>query len=300
MTRRDPTQQTPPGALGGQGGFSGFARSRPVGAFLVLALGIGWPVLAIPAVVEVPGEPFLLALVYLGLLLPALVVTRAAGGPGSVRRLLGRVLMWRFSPLRWLVILFGVPVLTVGVAAAFGTLESPANGWLGVLGAYLLATLVFPALVINVWEETAWAGFAQSRLMARHGLMAGSLLTAVPFAAIHIPLQFAGDWTWSQVGVDLAVVFALALFARYLLGMHLLDTGGSILATAIQHASWNAAGNLDVLGGGYEHVVATALLALLVAFARRVRRRGSTLGIEEEKAAAAEWISPRGSSDVRK
>ncbi len=298
MTRHDPTEQTRADALEAQrGGFTGFARSRPVAAFLVLALGIGWPVLAIPALVEAPGEPFLLTLVYLGLLLPALIVTRAAGGPGAIRLLLGRVLMWRFSILRWAVILFGVPVLTVGVSAVVGTLDTPEGGWLGVLGTYLFATLVFPALVINVWEETAWAGFAQSRLMARHGLMVGSLLTAVPFAAIHIPLQFVDDWTWSQVGIDLAVVFALSLFARYLLGMHLLDTGGSVLAAAIQHASWNAAGNLDGVGGDYEHVVATALLTVLVAFGRRLWRRSSRrLGPDAEKAAAAEWISPRGST----
>ncbi len=298
MTRRDPTQQTPSDGLGAQrGGFSGFARGRPIATFLVLALGIGWPALAVPAIIEAPAEPFLLALVYLGLLLPALVVTRAAGGPGAIRRLLARVLMWRFSVLRWAVILFGVPVLTIGLSAIFGTLDRPEGGWLGVLGTYLLATLVFPALIINLWEETAWAGFAQSRLMARHGLMVGSLLTAVPFAAIHIPLQFVGDWTWPQVGIGLALVFTLSLFARYLLGMHLLDTGGSVLAAAIQHASWNAAGNLDGVGGDYEHVAATILLTLLVAFSRRLRRRGSRpVALEAEKAAAAEWIVPPGST----
>jgi hypothetical protein len=89
------------------------------------------------------------------------------------------------------------------------------------------------------------------------------------------------------------VVFALSVFARHLLGMHLLDTGGSILATAIQHASWNAAGNLDAVRGAYEFVAATALLTLLLAFGRRVwhpelRPRGP----QAEKAEAAKWISP--------
>jgi membrane protease YdiL (CAAX protease family) len=292
MTTRDPTDQTANGTRVAQrGGFIGFAGRRPLTAFLVLALGIGWPVLAIPAIIDAPGEPFLVLLVYLGLLTPALIVTRLADGPGAIRRLLSRLLIWRFSVLRWAVILFGVPVLTVAISAAFGTLETPKGGWPGVLGTYLFATLVFPALAINLWEETAWAGFFQSRLMARHGLLAGALLTAVPFAAIHIPLQFEGDWTWSSVGVDLAVVFGLALFARYLLGMHLLDTGGSILAAVIQHASWNAAGNLEGVGGDYEHVAATALLTVLVAIGRRLWRPEShPLVPEAEKRAAAEWM----------
>jgi membrane protease YdiL (CAAX protease family) len=302
MTTRDPTGQSSPDAVATQRrGSTGFVGRRPLTTFLVLALGIGWPVLAVPAIVDAPGEPFLLALVYVGLLGPALIVTRLADGPGAIRRLLSRLLIWRFSVLRWAVILFGVPVLTVAISATFGTLESPEGGWLGVLGTYLFATLVFPALVINLWEETAWAGFFQSRLMARHGLVAGALLTAVPFAAIHIPLQFEGDWTWSSVGVDFAVVFGLALFARYLLGMHLLDTGGSILAAAIQHASWNAAGNLEPVGGDYEMLAATALLTVLLAVGRRLwRPQTRPIGVETEKAAAAEWISPRATADSRR
>ena len=43
-----------------------------------------------------------------GLLGPALLVTRWTGGPGAVRRLLARVLLWRFSPWRYVVILLGI------------------------------------------------------------------------------------------------------------------------------------------------------------------------------------------------
>lgn len=44
------------------------ARRRPLTAFLLLAFGIGWPVLAIPAIAGLPFEPFLLILVYVALL----------------------------------------------------------------------------------------------------------------------------------------------------------------------------------------------------------------------------------------
>jgi membrane protease YdiL (CAAX protease family) len=276
-----------------RGGFTRSVRRHPIAAFLLLALGIGWPVLAVPAIIDAPGEPFLLLLVYLGLLGPTLIVTRAVGGPGAIRRLLSRLLIWRFSVVRWAIILFGVPVLTVALSAAFGTLEGPEGGWLGVLGNYLFATLVFPALVINLWEETAWAGFAQSHLMSPHGLLVGALITAVPFAAIHIPLQFTGDWTWSEAGIGLALVFGIAPFSRYLVGMHLLDTGGSVLAAVIQHASWNAAGNLDGVGGDYESIGATALLTVLLAIGRTLwRPKSRPIGREAEKAAAAEWSVP--------
>jgi membrane protease YdiL (CAAX protease family) len=259
--------------------------------FLLMAFGIGWPLLVVPAVTGLPFEPFLLGLVFLALLGSSLLVSRWADGPGAVRRLLSRTLLWRFGIGRWAVIVLGVPVLTLLLAAATGTLEAAGRSWFAAVGWYLFDILVFGALVLNLWEETAWGGFAQTRLMARHGLLVGSLLTAPLFAAIHIPLQFGNGWTWSQVLVGLAVLFGVAPFYRYLLGMHLLDTRGSILAIAVQHASWNTAGRLDEVRGEWQAIAAVGLLTALVALHRRFWRPGSRpIGRDAEKAVAAQWF----------
>ena len=58
-------------------------------------------------------------------------------------------------------------------------LTSPEPGWAAETGWYLFNTLIFGALSLNLWEETAWAGFAQSRWMDRHGRLVASLITAV-------------------------------------------------------------------------------------------------------------------------
>ena len=55
--------------------------------------------------------------------------------------------------------------------------------------------LLVNLLLINMWEETAWAGVVQTRLEQRHGLVKAALLTAVPFALIHMPLHFIGDFS---------------------------------------------------------------------------------------------------------
>src|SRR5918999_1476384 len=291
MTTAMPMQPDVGGEATDRNGQSTFAKRRPMTAFLLLVFGIGWPALAIPAAARLPFAPFLLALVYLALLLPALLVSRWADGPGAIRRLLSRTVLWRFSILRWCVILFGMPVLTLVVAAASGTLETPGSGWAGMTATYLFATLITGALILNLWEETAWAGFAQTRLMARRGLLAAALLTALPFAAIHIPLHFEGRWTWAQVWVGLGTLFVLAPFYRYLLGMHLLDTRGSILAAGIQHAAWNEAQKLDAVSGEWQVIVAVLVLTGLVAIGRRVWRPSSRpLGTEAEMAAASGWI----------
>lgn len=248
--------------------------------------------LTLPLLVGVPADPFLLGLVFLALLAPALVVSRLASGPGAIKRLMSRAASWRFGPLRWAVIVLGVPVLTLGFAAASGTLERPTGGVLAEAGAYFFATFIFGALILNIWEEMAWGGFAQSLLMARHGLLVGSLLTAPFFAAIHVPLLFASGWTWGDVAIGFGVLCVAAPFYRYLLGMHLLDTGGSILAIGVQHAAWNAAGNIDGVDGEWQSIAAVALLTLLVALGRR---RGNTegrpIGLDAEMAAAARWQS---------
>lgn len=261
-------------------------------AFLLLAYGIGWPALMVPVVTDLPAEPFLLVLLFLALLGPALLVTRWADGPGAIRRLLGRTLIWRFGTVRWAVVLLAMPVLTLALAASTGTLEAPERGWAFEVGFYLFSTLIFGALVANLWEETAWGGFVQTRLMARHGLLVGSLLTAPLFAAIHVPLQLGDGASWSESAFGILIVFGTAPFYRYLLGMHLMDTGGSILAIAVQHAAWNASGNLDSVEGEWQVVVAALLLTLLVAAWRQARpRQDVPRGLAEEKVAAASWIA---------
>ena len=268
------------------GTFRDRARRRPLATFLLLAFGIGWPSLAAPAITGLPGEPFLAIFLYGALLAPALIVTRWADGPGAVRRLLTRTLQWRFGLARWAVTLFGVPALTLAIAGASGTSQVPEQGWLHEAGMYLLGTLVIGALLGNIWEETAWGGFVQSRLMERHGLLVGSLLTAPLFAAIHVPLEFYGDRTWSGHAVQLLILLAIAVVYRYLIGTQLLDTGGSLLAIGVLHASWNASRNLDAVEGEWQVGAAVVLLTLLVAVARR--RSPAPLG----------RYSPRGRTEI--
>jgi membrane protease YdiL (CAAX protease family) len=292
MTSNTPSQ---PQTANGRPSAGNFAQRHPVAAFLVLALGIGWVSLGIPLLAGIPMAPFLLMLTYVGLLGSALLVTRLADGPGAVRKLLSRVLIWRFGLARWAVILFGMPVLTLAIAAVSGTFHSPKDGWLAMIGLYLFNTLIFGGLIIQLWEETAWAGFVQSRLTARHGLLMASLLTAVPFSLIHIPLYLEGSPTWREIGLGLLILFAAAPIYRYLLGLHLLDTGGSILAVGIQHASWNAAQKLEAVEGGawsWQVLVAVVMLTAAVAMGRRMWRSDRhPYGPLAEKAEATRWVA---------
>jgi len=256
-------------------GIRGYAVRRPVTALLTVVLAAGVPLLTLAAAADMTG-PVIILIAFGGLAGGSLLITRWERGPAGVRDLLGRLMRWRFGIGRWLTILLAMPLLTLGVAAVTGTLVAPERGWAYETGRYLFLVLVFGALLLNLAEELGWTGFVQSRLMERRGLLVGSLLTAIPFAVLHLPLAFEPGWTWSSAGVELAAIVGLAPFLRYLLGTLYLDTAGSLLAVGLMHASYNAASQLGAAEGGWQFIPALAVLTLVVAFSpagRRAARR---------------------------
>ncbi len=252
-----------------------FAVRRPVAAMCIVAIGLTVPLQMGLLVSGLPVFPGKLAELVI-LAGTAALITRWTGGRGAVRGLFAGLTRWRIGAGRWALVLLAMPALTIAVAAATSTLHRPDHGWLGEAGIYV-ALLLLIGLTGSLWEETAWSGFVQSRLMERHGLLAGSLLTAIPFGLIHLPLAFEADgWagtTWPEAVVNWAFLLGAAPFLRYLAGVLLLDTRGSILAVATMHASFNASGALSVVPAGWQYVPALVLLTALVVVHRAVTGR---------------------------
>jgi membrane protease YdiL (CAAX protease family) len=214
----------------------------------------------------------------------AVGLTARSGGRRAVRRLFAGLTRWRVGVGRWVVVLTAMPALTLAVAAVTGTLRPPGDGgdgWGAVAGTWLLI-FVFSLTTANLWEETVWAGFVQGRLMARRGLLAGSLLTAIPFGLTHLPLAYEAEGlagtSWGEALVAWAFLLGALPFFRYLAGTLLVDTGGSVLAVAVLHASFNASGALGVGVGGWQYVPALVVLTVLVTVARTVRGRSAVHG----------------------
>ncbi|MFI5898243.1 type II CAAX prenyl endopeptidase Rce1 family protein [Actinoplanes sp. NPDC051513] len=253
----------------------------PVATLLVGTIAFTWITQAISLLAGWPVMPAKIGelLVLLG---GATTITYWINGRPGVRNLFAGLVNWRLGAGRYTLLLLAMPLLTLGVAAATGTLQAPADGWLSVALTYLIY-LVFGALTANVWEETVWAGFVQQRLMTRRGLLTGSLLTAVPFFLIHLPLAFETQgWqgtTWTDAAATWAVLLAAAPFMRYLIGTLLIDTRGSTLAAGLLHASFNAAGALAVLQIGWQGVPALALLTAGVVAYRSRHGLSATHGV---------------------
>jgi CAAX protease family protein len=180
-------------------GLRGWVARRPLTGFLVIVLGLSWllfliPVLAFYGVIpgaNLPVEVFALASTLLILLPTALWVTSISDGRAGVRALFARVFRWQFGVGWWLVVLFGLPVIALSLGLIFGGSLQMAD-----LGSALikqLGSILLAVVVINLWEETVWAGFFQTRLEARLNFVVAAALTALPFAGVHVPLLLLDD-----------------------------------------------------------------------------------------------------------
>jgi uncharacterized protein len=145
----------------------GWVARRPLTGFLVIVLSLSWLLLSIPVLAfhgvipgaDLPVEVFALASTLLILLPTALWVTSITDGRAGVRALFARVFRWRFGIGWWLVVLFGLPVIALLLGLIFG--GSLHTGDLGLVLIKQLGSIVLAVVVINLWEETVWAGFSK-------------------------------------------------------------------------------------------------------------------------------------------
>ena len=171
-----------------------FALAYPLMSLPVLAghgvIPSGW----MPQLPGVDTERIASVLLVFGALLPAsIVVTWAADGRAGVQALVSRMFQWRIGVGWWLLVLAGLPTLTLVFALLLGDTPRPVE--MAPFLARQVAGLLVNLVLINIWEETAWSGVVQSRLQRRHGIVIAAVLTAIPFALAHLPLHFIGDFT---------------------------------------------------------------------------------------------------------
>jgi membrane protease YdiL (CAAX protease family) len=273
-------------------GIRAWVARYPVAAFLGILFSIAYPVMALPVLADhgvIPGgwlpgalgmnaERFAsVLLIFVALIPTTLLVTWAAEGQPGIRSLLRRMAQWRFGAQWWALVLLGLPALTITFAVLLGDTLRPVDAASLVLEQVI--GLVIGFLLVNLWEEAGWAGFVQTRLERRHGLVFAAILTAVPFALIHMPLHFIGDFSLDSLISAMVVLLVVCVFIRLLIGVFLRRTRGSILAVALLHTVFNKSNNGDgivaalVEGNARGSAALLATIVLTIAIAISARRR---------------------------
>ena len=270
-----------------------FAARRPLTAFLVLGMSLGYTLafvwgLAYNGVIPGGGladalniapDELVGAVTLLALLPAALFVTWASDGRAGVRILLRRAFHWRVSPWWWLTVLFGLPILTVGLALLLGDDLRPVD--ISSLVVSQLTLLLVNFIVTNLWEETAWTGVFQTRLEERHNWLVAAILTAIPFAAMHLPLQFFLDQpvTIGSLAAAFGLYLVLGLLVRPMFAVFRRGTGDSVLLVALLHSVFNRTNNQNGIaatlleGNARQLAMLIAVVVLTVVTAVVIRSR---------------------------
>jgi CAAX protease family protein len=282
---------TSPALDANAGGIRSVVAGHPVSAMLIAMFTISYALLIPPALAGLPLEPFLLGVIFIGQLLPAVLVTAAIGGRPAVRELFRRVFRWRVRPVWYLVALLAIPVVSLLASAVLfgpGALQALVTDPAVIL-AYLNQLTILP--LVNLWEETAWMGVIQARLADSRGPVLAAVITGPLFGLVHLPLQLGKPF--GELVISLALLMTFAIGLRILIGWLYNVTAGSILLGAIVHVTFNATNNNNLLTAAdpgntaleYVPWVVIAVLGLLVAVLTR-GRVGAPAPPPPERAAA--------------
>lgn len=220
---------------------------RPVLAFYTLAFAISWGAILI----LVGPDGFLgmtatspsFALVgfasILGPSLAGVVMTVLVDGRAGLSDLLSRLRRWRVGVRWYAVALLTAPLVTTGTLLAL-SLASPAFLPAIVTAddkASLVLSGVVVGLIVPIFEELGWTGFATPRLRLRHGVLGTGLIMGLLWGAWHFPL-FAGSAA-SSGGIPPALFVAAMLFAWLVpyrvLMVWVYDRTGSLLVVMLMH-----------------------------------------------------------------
>jgi membrane protease YdiL (CAAX protease family) len=231
------------------------AARHPLGAFFAWFFTVGQTIAFIPILVHdlpVPRQVFIVGSTLIGLLLPAVVITRIVDGPAGLRAFWRRAVKVRVSLGWYAFALLVVPA--TATAITFVMLGPPAD--LSVLGPALAVNLLLPLLLTfapnNWWEEVAWMGFVQARLQSRRGPVLAAVLTAPLFALQHISLTVG-----NPVPVAVLIMVLLAVLAvpfRFVTGWAYNRTGSLFLVGLV-----HGAGNAVAGGSGFQDGFLTRL-----------------------------------------
>jgi membrane protease YdiL (CAAX protease family) len=210
---------------------------------------------------ELPGvAPFVL-LSAISLAGAAFVTTALAEGRDGVRSLRRRVFHFRVNPGWYALALVLLPGAALAAAVVFAGVEPVVKLVTSpdiVIGAVLGAVVAF--VLVNLWEEAAWTGFALERLQPRLGPIGASVVTTWLQALVHLPLVFiAGGVTDGRVAPEQVPFYLVALFilpipVRIILTWLYNRTGRSVPIVGLAHAGLGVAA-----GSGFIPVLAPTM-----------------------------------------
>lgn len=227
--------------------FLGWLDRHAVAAYLALAVLISWGCLALavgpgafPATAEQLESVTTGLAILAGPTLAALLLTGWLDGAAGYRSLVARLARWRV-PVGW----YAVALLLAPLVAAITSLALAlfAPHYLPTIlttddkGA-LVATAVASSIMIGLFEEVGWTGFATPRLLRSRGILASGLLLGLAWGVWHFPLFWQRDTFATTLGLALLLARLLSWLPPFrTLMVWVYHRTQSLLVVVLMHVS---------------------------------------------------------------
>ncbi|MEZ4868556.1 MAG: type II CAAX endopeptidase family protein [Caldilineaceae bacterium] len=204
--------------------------------------------------------------------LAGIVLAAVEGRKHGVRKLLGRVLIWRVGLWWWAFVLFFPILPAVATLYLYHLFGGPAVDWSGLKPlSSVVPMILFLTIAAGMGEEFGWRGFALPRLQARHNALVASLIVGVIWSSWHLPLFLTKgtiQYEWkAQVGLLPAVLaYSLYVTAESIQCTWVFNnTKGSVLVAAVMHGALNAWNqSIDVYRGHFGGILTYMLVMVTV------------------------------------
>ena len=229
-----------------------FIKKHPLLSYFALAFAISWG-----AVIVVAGGPgaisanseasemqvtFLYPALIVGPSVSGILLTALLYGRAGLRELRSRLLKWQVGA-RWYALALLAAPLSVTVALLLLSLTSteflPSMLTTSDKASVLLISII-AGLMVGIFEELGWTGFAIPRMRLRYGVLGTGLIVGLLWGAWHFPPFFWGSGTTSGV-VPVALFLPVLLFtwlpAYRVLMVWVYDRTESLFVVMLMHAS---------------------------------------------------------------
>jgi membrane protease YdiL (CAAX protease family) len=167
----------------------------------------------------------------------------------------------RVNPLWYVAALMG-PLVVFALAGLIESLRADHGLALRAQPFVVLIGSFLTNLVLNVWEEIGWRGFALRRVLSHVLLLPASLIVGLAWGIWHVPLFLMPGSAFSNAPFLVWIIGLIALSVLYAA----LYTGSkqSLFLVTLFHAGINTVGGLLYTGTYVSATLASVLLAVVV------------------------------------
>jgi membrane protease YdiL (CAAX protease family) len=234
-----------------------FIQKQSLIIYFTLAFAISWSCILLviggPSAIPSPSKqammllPAAVLVMLIGPSVAGILLTGLVYGRAGFRELLSRLLKWQVGARWYAFALLTTPLLAT--ATLFALLPTSPVFLPGIFAsddkASLLLVGITAGLVVGIFEELGWTGFAVPKLRLRYGVFTTGLIVGFLWGAWHFLVSFWGSG-------DSSGAFSLPLFlppllfyvgvlpAYRVLMVWIYDRSGSLLVAMLMHTSLTA------------------------------------------------------------